>query len=136
MKRKFIIGAVLILIGLLLIWITCAPGNGFNAWWLERPFCIHRSVVIRMTPEGIWTRQLKSPWKDTRVALYRSSGDIIQLDAKEATYHVQAKINQKTNNAGFDMPMIAFVDPDTKNTWIGGEDNGETDEFGNIYTNF
>ncbi len=96
-------------------------------------------AATRTTAEGTWAKTLKTPWTDTKVVLYRADGQVVQLDAKEAVYTVWSTKNPENQHKPFDFPMAAFIDPATRNVWIGGVNTGqvETNEgIGNLtYTN-
>lgn len=59
------------------------------------------------------TTILKTNWTDAAIALYRTKGSPIQLNAKREV--VTLREGQYTN----DIDVLAFVDPETGNAWVG-----------------
>lgn len=76
-------------------------------------------------------KELKTPWTDTKIVLYRASGEVVALDAKSAIYAVGSTKVSTNQHKPFEVPAIAFIDPATRDVWIGwGRDgNVETNVF-------
>lgn len=91
----------------------------------------HEPAVVNITPEGVWAKKLKVPWANTKVVLHRASGETVQLDAQKAVYSTWSIKDPARKGKAFDRPVIAFMDPATRNVWIGGVDTGEinTNEY-------
>jgi len=94
-----------------------------------------RSTAERLAPAGIWAKHLKTSWTNTAVVLHRANGEVVPLDAKQAVYTVKS-INPAKPGKAFDRPVLAFMDPATRNVWIGGVDTGEveTNDFLGLVT--
>ena len=66
------------------------------------------------------TARVKANWMDAKVTLYRAAGGAVQLDAKREV--VTVCYEPYTN----DWDVLAFVDPETGNAWVGsGIDIGQ-----------
>ena len=74
-----------------------------------------------------------------KVVLYRANGQVVQLNAKAAVYTIWSAKNPAGRQKGFDFPMAAFIDPATRNVWIGGVNTGQVETNGGsgdlTYTN-
>jgi hypothetical protein len=77
--------------------------------------------------------KLKTPWTNSKVVLYRASGEVIQLDAKSAVYAAWSTKASTNAHKPIDIPVTAFIDPTTRKVWAGWVDAGEveTNEFEN-----
>jgi hypothetical protein len=120
MKPKLIPCLALVLSCVL--WVGCHPSVD--------------SGTVRQPAYGRWARQLKSSWTPAKIVLYRNSGEVVLLDAREAVYFVWSKTNSAGGRKGFDFPMMAFIDPATRNVWIGGVDTNPSDPADGVYTNY
>jgi hypothetical protein len=58
-------------------------------------------------------RIVKGDWTDEKVTLYRATGDVLQLDGKQAIF------TEIFGNGKLDSTIIAFVDPLTGKAWAG-----------------
>jgi hypothetical protein len=129
MKPRLILYLALIVSGS--VWIAIVTNARFPGWLFELKQQHNQPAVFRTNAEGRWTKKLKTPWKDTKVALYRPTGEVVELDAKKAVYTVWPIKTPPTQGKGFDFPVVAFIDPATQNIEIGwlGSGNVETNEF-------
>jgi hypothetical protein len=140
MKPKILFYLVLALGGGL--WIAFISSARFSNWLFERQQNPDRPAVIYAAAEGTWAKKLKTPWVNTKVVLYRSNGQIVQLNAKQAVYTVWSTKGSTNESKGFDYPVAAFIDPATGNVWIGGviardvETNNETMVLDESYVDY
>jgi hypothetical protein len=146
MKPKLILGLALVVVGSW--WIVFFASGKLTNWLYDRQQRQNEPTVTRIRPEGLWAKKLKTPWTDTKIVLYRATGEVIQLNAKQAVYTVWSIKNPAKKGKEFDCPVTTFIDPETRNVWIGGVDTGqvETNEYENahhivstnylVYTNF
>ena len=141
MKPKLLLCLTLVLIGA--AWVAFISSDRFSNWLLERKQYPDFQEVSRSNDtSGTWAKKLKTPWTDTKVVLYRSTGEIVQLAAKTAVYSVWSTRASTNQHKPFDAPVAALIDPVTGNAWVGRVDTGEieTNEFthanGSISTNF
>jgi hypothetical protein len=132
MKPKIIFYLAFTLIGGL--WILVITNGRFTNWLLERRQNPNIPDVIRTSDAaGPAAKKLKIPWTDSKVVLYRASGEVVQLDAKSAVYAVWSTKPSTNQHKPFDVPVTAFIDPATKKTWVGWVAAGEieTNEYEN-----
>ena len=115
------------------LWIAFISSARFSNWLLERQQNPDRPAVIYTAAEGTWAKKLKTPWANTKVVLYRSNGQIVQLNAKQAVYTVWSTKGSTNQSKGFDCPVAVFIDPATKKVWAGEVDAGEVET--NVYQN-
>jgi hypothetical protein len=102
MKPKFILCLALVLSGGLFGHFNIASADEANA------------------AQSYVTATVKTNWTDAKVTLYRTTGGTAQLDAKREV--VTLCYGTYTN----DCDVLAFVDPETGNAWIGsGFDFGQ-----------
>lgn len=138
MKSKLLLYLALVLsVGL---WIWFNSHEQMTRWFKRE---LNRNpTVVRIIPEGTWSKKLKLPWADTKIVLYRTSGEVVLIDAKKAVYTVWSTKVSTNQPQGIDYPVVAFIDPATQNVWIGAVNSGdvETNEFvadeHTIYTNY
>lgn len=120
-------------------WIVFFSSGRLANWLDERQQRQHEPAVVKMPPEGIWAKKLKAPWTDTKVVLYRASGEVVQLAARKAVYTTWSIKDPAHKGKAFDVTVIAFLDPATGHAWVGEVDTGEAEtnyDFGNVtYTN-
>jgi hypothetical protein len=72
-----------------------------------------------------YATKLKTPWTDTKIVLYRATGEKVGLDAKGATYTVWTTRNGTNRGKGIDYSMGAFIDPATRLAWVGHAGRGD-----------
>ncbi|HEV2695948.1 MAG TPA: hypothetical protein VG347_23880 [Verrucomicrobiae bacterium] len=140
MKRKLTF--ILALVISFCFWLVCSPGVGVKKWLLDRTLNPAKATMLRTDASaaaGTWRKKLKTPWTDTKAVLYRSNGEVVQLDAKAAVYTVCSTkpLTNPTNlHKPFDIPVMAFIDPVTSNFWFGEANMGQQVESnGPVYTN-
>jgi len=117
MKPKLIFYLALVLFGGL--WIIFISSAKFSNWALERKRNPNNQTVVNWAADWMWAKSPKTPRIDTKVVLYRANGQTVQLDAKAAVYSVFFKMNLTNQSKPLNYPVVAFIDPATRNVWIG-----------------
>jgi len=97
--------------------MALVSSDRFAAWLVSRS-TPRQPEVYSWTPMGSFTKELKTAWTNTTVQVYRSSGGPVELPAKRAVYSVWCKTNPVPHKK-FDCAVTAFIDPATRNVWIG-----------------
>lgn len=137
MRPKHILYLALSVAGI--CWIGFVFSGRLADWFYDLQQQQHESSNVKMAPQGGWAKQLKVAWTNTKVVLYRASGESVQIDARKAVYSTWSIKDPAHKGKAFDRPVVAFMDPATRNVWIGGVDTGEMDTneyFGSVaYTN-
>jgi hypothetical protein len=77
----------------------------------------------------IWNKTLKTNWTDTKITLYRATGEVVQLKAKKAIYQVWTTNNWAGNHSSNDRAVVVFVDQQNGKVWLG---NANTDKDTNF----
>ncbi len=85
------------------------------------------SSIAGETNAPIWTNTaqiyvaatVKTNWTDVKIVLYRTTGRALQLDAKHEVIAFRA------GSHAYDVDVIAFVDPETGNAWVGSSVNAQ-----------
>ena len=136
MKPRIIFYLTFALIAVL--WISVLVDGRLVSWLLDRRQNPSWPDVTRISDansdvKGTWAKKLKAPWTDSKVVLYRASGEVVQLDAKSAIYAVWSTKASTNQHKPFDIPVTAFIDPATRKVWAGWVDSGEveTNEYEN-----
>ncbi len=106
MKPKLIIYLALAIAGG--CWVVFALSGGLANWVYDYQQKQKEPTVVKSTPEGTWTMKLKKPWMDTKIVLFRRSGEVVQLDAKKAVYTLWSPKDPAHNGKGFDYSVMAF----------------------------
>jgi hypothetical protein len=131
MKSRIIIYGILLLMGA--AWIVIITNGRFIEWLREGRS--NRAAIYRgSNAQGTnWSTELKTPWTNSKVILYRESGDVVQLDAKSAVYSVVSTRVSTNRHEPFDVPVTVFIDPATGKAWAGWAATGEieTNEYAN-----
>jgi hypothetical protein len=136
MKPKILFCLALVLIGAILV-AFCRSDN-LRQWLLMRDQekgAKNQDGLAFLLPNHLGTQtqatKLKIPWTDTKVILYRATGERVELDAKAAVYTVWSTRNGTNLGKGYDYSMGAFIDPETRFAWVGwaGCGNVDTQEF-------
>jgi hypothetical protein len=110
MKPKLLLGLALVLSGGLVGLFNYASADETNA------------PASTNTAQSYAAATVKSNWMDAKVILYRTTGGAVQLYAKREI--VTVRFGPYTN----DVNVVAFVDPDTGNAWVGS-----SFDFGQIF---
>ena len=129
MKARLLVYIALVVVAA--FWIAMLKNNHFTDWLYKKSQGEGKKDVFQFTPGGTnWVAVLKTPWTITTVVLYRPDGQVVQLNAQRAIYSFWSA-KSKNPNKHSDMPVIAFVDPVTRNAWIGAVNSGEreTNEY-------
>lgn len=121
MKHRIFIYLALALAGG--CWMVFALSGGLANWVYDYQ---QRQKELKEQPDGfkytppvVLAKKLKEPWTDTKVVLYRASGEVVQLDAKKAVYTIWLIKDPAHPGKRYDQSFIAFLDPSTKNVWVG-----------------
>ena len=101
MKPKLTLCLTLVLIGILFGCSTTARADETNM------------PALTNAAQSYATATVKTNWMDAKVTLYRTTGGVVQLDAKREV--VTVRYGPHTN----DVDVVAFVDSDSGNAWVG-----------------
>ncbi|HET7625286.1 MAG TPA: hypothetical protein VFM25_08470 [Verrucomicrobiae bacterium] len=67
----------------------------------------------------VWNKTILTNWVDTKVRLYRTTGEVTQLNAKKAIYQIWTTNNWVGSYSSQNVGVVAFVDPQNGKAWIG-----------------
>jgi len=125
MKPKLILCLALVLSG---GWFGCAKA--------EQTVDIV-DADVRALPkqvEGeIWNKTLLTNWTDTKITLYRATGEVVQLNAKKAIYRIWTTNNWAGNHSSQNVCVVAFVDPKNGKVWLGSVDTDKDFKISDLY---
>jgi hypothetical protein len=90
-------------------------------------------ILPKAVQGEVWNKTLLTNWTDTKITLFRATGDVVQLNGKKAMYRVWTTNNWAGNHSSLDTGVVAFVDPKNDKVWLGRADTDKDFNISDFY---